>query len=100
MEVRISEYSLSMKRVSDNWKTNISSGGKAEPYEPSDNIKEICLRASEKLGLNYTGVDVIVQEEDIYVVELNSTPGWEGLQSVTEIDITEKLVEYILSSIG
>ena len=94
------EVIASMKRVSDNWKTNISSGGKAEPYEPSDNIKEICLRASEKLGLNYTGVDVIVQEEDIYVVELNSTPGWEGLQSVTEIDITEKLVEYILSSIG
>ncbi len=94
------EVISSMKRVSEGWKTNISSGGRAQPYEPSEEIKETCLRASEKLGLEYTGVDVMVHGEDVYVIELNSTPGWEGLQSVTDINITEKLVEYILSNIG
>lgn len=93
------EVVASMKRVSENWKTNISSGGHAKAYEPSDEIKEISLKASKKLGLDYTGVDVIVSGDDVYVIELNSTPGWEGLQTVTDIDITAKLVEHVLSEI-
>lgn len=104
MDIRVfiigGEVVSSMKRISEGWKTNISSGGRAQPYEPSEEIKETCIKASEKLGLEYTGVDVMVNGDDTYVIELNSTPGWEGLQSVTEINITEKLVEYILSRIG
>ena len=94
------EVVASMKRVSENWKTNISIGGKAQPYEPSDEIKEIALKASRKLGLEYTGVDVMVSGDDIYVIELNSTPGWEGLQSVTETDMTARLVEHVISRIN
>ena len=45
-------------------------------------------------------MDVMLHDDDVYIIELNSTPGWEGLQSVTEIDITKKLVNYILSRIG
>jgi RimK family alpha-L-glutamate ligase len=94
------EVVASMKRVSDNWKTNISSGGKPKPYNPSTEIKDICLKAANQLGLDYTGVDVIVSNDDIYVIELNSTPGWEGLQSVTDIDITKKLVKYVIAKLG
>jgi RimK family alpha-L-glutamate ligase len=94
------EVVASMKRVSENWKTNISIGGKAQPFEPSEEIKNIALKASRKLGLEYTGVDVMVSGDDTYVVELNSTPGWEGLQSVTETNITSRLVEYVISRLG
>jgi len=88
----------SMRRVAKGWKTNISGGGRAEPYTPSDDVAEASLRATEKLGLIYTGVDVIVSEGgEAYVVELNSTPGWEGLQSVTSVDITARLVDHVLS---
>lgn len=90
----------SMKRVSNNWKTNISSGGKARMYVPNEEMKEICVKASDKLEMEYTGVDVMVKDEDIYVIELNSTPGWEGLQSVTKVNITKKLVEHVLSRLG
>ncbi len=87
----------SMQRVSDDWKTNISSGGKAAPYTPSDEAVEMSLKASEKLGLTYTGVDIIEAEDKSYVIELNSTPGWEGLQSVTDIDVTEALLDHIMT---
>lgn len=87
----------SMQRVSDDWKTNISSGGKAAPYTPSDEAVEMSLKASEKLGLSYTGVDIIETEDKSYVIELNSTPGWEGLQSVTKIDVTEALIDHIMT---
>lgn len=93
------EVVASMKRVSDNWKTNISAGGKAKRYQPSEEIKKICLESSRKLGLEYTGIDVISSDDEIYVIELNSTPGWEGLQTVTEIDITKRLVEHVLSNL-
>ena len=93
------EVVASMKRVSDNWKTNISTGAKARKHQVSDEIQEICQKAARKLGLEYTGVDVIVSGDDVYVIELNSTPGWKGLQTVTEIDITKKLGEYVLSKL-
>lgn len=94
------EVVASMKRVSENWKTNISIGGKAHSFDPSDEIKEISLKATKLLGLDYTGVDVVISHDDIYLIELNSTPGWEGLQSVTKTDITEKLVDHVLSKSG
>lgn len=90
----------SMKRVSENWKTNLSIGGKAESFDPCDEIKEISLKAAKTLDLDYTGVDVIVSGDNAYLIELNSTPGWEGLQSVTRKDITQELVDYILSKSG
>jgi len=90
----------SMRRVAKGWKTNISGGGRAEPYTPSDKVAELSLKAAEKLGLIYTGVDIIVSEEgEACVVELNSTPGWEGLQSVTDVDIAGRLVDHVLSMV-
>ena len=88
----------SMRRVAKGWKTNISGGGKPEPYKPSDEIAEISIKAAQVLGLIYTGVDVIVSESGIpYVIELNSTPGWEGLQSVNSVDIAAALVDHVLA---
>ena len=95
-----SEVLSSMKRVSGNWKTNISSGGKAQSYEPNEEIKNNCIKASEKLGLEYAGVDVIVSGDEFFVIELNSTPGWEGLQSVTDKNITKELTDHVISKLG
>jgi len=95
------EVVASMKRVGAGWKTNISSGAAPEPYEPSDEEVETSLKAAETLGLEYTGVDLMRSEEDgtLYTLEVNSTPGWEGLQKVTSVDIAERLVEYIFDQL-
>jgi len=91
----------SMLRTAETWKTNISSGGAARPYELPPDLVELSLKASETIGLDYSGVDIMVSEEDDvpYVVELNSTPGWQGLQTVTDKDITGLVVDYVLSRI-
>ena len=88
----------SMTRVGSGWKTNISLGGQPEPYEPSPEETEVSLRAAETLGLEYTGVDLLRSEVDgrLYLLEVTSTPGWEGLQKVTEVNITERLVDHVL----
>ncbi len=96
------EVVASMRRVADGWKTNISAGGRAEPYELGDELAGVSVKAAGAIGLEYAGVDLLRSEIDgaEYVVELNSTPGWEGLQTVTERNIAAVLVEYILSKIS
>lgn len=87
----------SMVRRADNWKTNISGGGLAVAYEPKDEIIEASLKAKEVMGLEYTGIDLLTSEEgETYLVEVNSTPGWRGLQSVTDRNIAESIVTYII----
>jgi RimK family alpha-L-glutamate ligase len=89
-----------MKRVSKGWKTNISSGGKAEKYEPKPEVVEMSLRAVEAIGLEYSGVDLIESPKDgLQVIELNSTPGWEGLQSVSDINITRVFVDHLYNKV-
>ncbi|TRO48778.1 RimK family alpha-L-glutamate ligase, partial [Candidatus Bathyarchaeota archaeon] len=91
----------SMLRTAKDWKTNISSGGTARPQELPPDLVELSLRASDAIGLDYSGVDIMVSEEDEmpYVVELNSTPGWQGLQTVTDRDIAGIVVDYVLSRV-
>ena len=93
------EVVASMKRRSDGWKTNLSAGGRAEPFELGEDLAELSLRATEKIGLEYSGVDLLRSKVDgrAYVVELNSTPGWEGLQSVSEVDVAGRLLDHIQS---
>ena len=96
------EVVASMLRKAESWKTNISAGGTAEPLELDDDLSEVSIKATEAIGLEYSGVDLLRSENDgeAYVIELNSTPGWQGLQTVTEKDITALVVDYLLSKIG
>jgi len=91
------EVVASMRRVATGWKTNISSGATPQPYEPTGEEVETSLKAAETLGLEYTGVDLMRSEVDetLYTLEVNSTPGWEGLQKVTAVDVAKRLVEHI-----
>ena len=96
------EVVASMLRTSESWKTNISAGGKAEPYALEEELVELSVKATETIGLEYSGVDILRSEEDgtAHVVELNSTPGWQGLQTVTERNIAGLIVDFILDKLG
>jgi RimK family alpha-L-glutamate ligase len=91
----------SMLRKAERWKTNIAGGGEAKPYRLEGTLAEVSVRAAEVVGLEYTGVDILKSErsDDFYVVELNSTPGWEGLQTVTDGSISDQVVDHLLSKI-
>ena len=92
----------SMLRIADDWKTNISAGGRAEPYQLQNDLIDLSIKASKAIGLEYSGVDILLSEEDSepYVIELNSTPGWQGLQRVTENNITSLVIDYLFTKIG
>ena len=96
------EVVASMLRTAVGWKTNISAGATAKPCALDDELAELSVKAAEAISLDYSGVDILRSEKDgqHYVIELNSTPGWQGLQTVTKKNIAGLLVEYLVSKIG
>jgi len=89
----------SMKRVAASWKTNISLGAKPVPYDPPREIKEMAVNAAETLGCELAGVDILQTRKGPLLIEVNSQPGWKGLQTATEINIADEIAGYIIAKV-
>jgi len=60
----------------------------------------MALRATQVLGADYAGVDILPIEGGGYtVVEVNGIPGWRGLKAATGVDAAEHVVDYILNEV-
>jgi RimK family alpha-L-glutamate ligase len=88
-----------MRRVSANWKTNVSLGAKPVPLNLSEELEKLAIKAANVIGCKVTGVDLIEGPDGPVLIELNSQPGWRGLQSVTKINIADEIISYILSEL-
>jgi RimK family alpha-L-glutamate ligase len=88
-----------MRRIADNWKTNVSLGAKPTPLKLSGALENLAVKAAKVIGCKVTGVDIIEGPEGPVLVELNSQPGWRGLQSVTKTNIADEIINYILSEL-
>jgi len=88
-----------MRRVAETWKTNVSLGGKPLPLELDENLESLVVKAAEVVGCKVAGVDVLESEKGPVIVELNSQPGWKGLQSVTKVDVADEIIGYVLSEL-
>jgi RimK family alpha-L-glutamate ligase len=88
-----------MRRVSANWKTNVSLGAKPVPLNLSEELEKLAIKAAKIIGCKITGVDLIEGPEGPVLIELNSQPGWRGLQSVTKMNIADEIISYILSEL-
>jgi RimK family alpha-L-glutamate ligase len=86
-----------MRRESKSWKTNVSQGAKPVQLRPSDELVKIVVKASAVLGCEISGVDVMEKDQGFTINEINSQPGWKGLQSTTRIDIAQKIADYVIS---
>ncbi len=88
-----------MKRTGDTWLHNVAQGAHCKKVDDED-VLEIALQASRVLEIAYCGVDVIKDKNGkLYVLEVNSIPAWRGLQSVTNLNIAQTLVDDFLSKI-
>ncbi|AAB98615.1 TPA: RimK family alpha-L-glutamate ligase [Methanocaldococcus jannaschii] len=91
------EVVAAMYRIGgENWKNNVSQGGRVEKCEITEEIEKLALKAKNALGLFYAGVDLIESEDGLKVLEVNSTPSWIGLSKVSEVNIADKLLEKII----
>ena len=87
-----------MYRVSNNWKTNIYTGAKAEPIELTNELKKLAIRAAKVTKTEIAGVDILESETGFIVLEVNSIPGFTALQKVSDINIAEEIIKYFLEN--
>jgi RimK family alpha-L-glutamate ligase len=86
-----------MRRRGEIWKTNVSQGAEIQSINLEGEMEELALRASHLLHLDYAGVDLMKAEDGrVYVVEINSIPGWRGLQKTTSENIAGHIVDQVL----
>lgn len=88
----------SMKRevLEKDFRSNFSLGGKVEEYKLSEKEKKICILASKSVGATWSGVDFIPMEDgDLRIIEINSSPGTEGIEKATKEDIVAKVVDFV-----
>jgi ribosomal protein S6--L-glutamate ligase/tetrahydromethanopterin:alpha-L-glutamate ligase len=88
-----------MYRIAENWKTNVSQGAKTQPFKPNSEITNIAIKAAQIIGCDIAGVDIMEGEEGYIVNELNSQPGFKGLQSTTSIDIAGTIIDHLLTKL-
>ncbi len=81
-----------MKRRSSHWITNVRQGAKPVAAEPTREEREMALAASQAMGTIVAGVDLITNVDGgPMVLEVNSMPGWSGLQRTAAFSIAERL---------
>ncbi|HEY1305256.1 MAG TPA: RimK family alpha-L-glutamate ligase [Vicinamibacterales bacterium] len=75
------------------WRTNVARGGSARPFELSSECERLAVRAAAAVGADYAGVDLLPSRDgEVFVLEVNGIPGWEGLQTATGIDVAAAIV--------
>jgi ribosomal protein S6--L-glutamate ligase len=77
------------------FRSNLHRGGKATLIKLSKTEKQAALGAAKALGLAVAGVDMLQSARGPLILEVNSSPGLEGIEKATGINIAGKIIEYI-----
>jgi len=88
-----------MRREADGWKTNYSQGARPAPITLSKEFEELAIKASKAVGCKISGVDILEGPDGPKICDVNSQPGWKGLQMVTKVNIAEEIVKFMLSEL-
>src|SRR5690606_2187196 len=75
------------------FRTSLHRGGSAEAIKLSPSERSTAVRAAKALGLNVAGVDLLQSEEGPMVLEVNSSPGLEGIEGASGVDIADLIIE-------
>ncbi len=77
------------------FRSNLHRGGSAEVIKLSPEERSTAIRAAKAMGLNVCGVDMLRSNHGPVVMEVNSSPGLEGVENATGLDIADKIIDHI-----
>ena len=88
-----------MRRVAQGqeFRSNVHRGGRTEKVELSEEYKETAIRAARSMGLGIAGVDMLEGKDGPQIMEINSSPGLQGIETCTNIDVAGAFIDYIAS---
>jgi ribosomal protein S6--L-glutamate ligase len=95
-----SEVVAAMKRTAPpgDFRSNLHRGGTAEAINLTATERAMAVRAAQTMELNVAGVDLIQSESGPVVIEVNSSPGLEGIEAASGVDIAGRIIEFIATN--
>jgi len=90
-----------MRRVAQGqeFRSNVHRGGVTEAVDLSEEYRETAVRAAQILGLRIAGVDMLEGKTGPQIMEVNSSPGLEGIEGCTKLDIAGAMIDYIAAQV-
>ncbi|MFO7300612.1 MAG: 30S ribosomal protein S6--L-glutamate ligase [Actinomycetes bacterium] len=82
------------------FRSNLHRGGTAEPVKLTPKERATAVRAAKTMGLGIAGVDMLPTEEGPMVLEVNSSPGLEGIEAASGVDVADLIIEHIEDNAG
>ncbi len=91
-----------MKResIDGDFRANITRGGEAKPVDIDEQMEYLALESTKLLGLDIGGVDLLYDNGGYKICEVNSSPGFFGMEKYTEIKVSEEIVSYVKYKMG
>jgi len=91
-----------MRRVAQGqeFRSNVHRGGRTEAIELDDTFRETAVRAAQIMGLRIAGVDMLEAKDGPQVMEVNSSPGLEGIEAAARLDVAGTIIDYIAAQVS
>jgi ribosomal protein S6--L-glutamate ligase len=82
------------------FRSNLHRGGHAQVHKLTRQEKAAAIHAAKKLGLGVAGVDMLLSKRGPLIIEVNSSPGLEGIEGATKVDIADRIIRYLEVNAG
>jgi ribosomal protein S6--L-glutamate ligase len=88
------------KAVAGEFRSNIHRGGSASSIKLAPEYTRVALEAAQVLGLRVAGVDMIESDQGPMIMEVNSSPGLEGISKCSGVNVAAAIIEYLETQVG
>ena len=92
--------SMLRKSTDGDFRSNLTRGGAMERYEPTDAEKALAIRATELLGLDFAGVDVLFGKDGPMLCEVNSNAHFKTTLACTGVDMADEIMRHIAARLA
>lgn len=91
-----------MRRVAsgDEFRSNVHRGGSVEPVTLDPEFERVAVRSAQIMGLKVAGVDMLEGNDGPLVMEVNSSPGLEGIETATRLDVAGAIIDHIAGQVA
>jgi ribosomal protein S6--L-glutamate ligase len=82
------------------FRTNIHRGGQGHPVELPKEYQRLAIQAARRLGLDIAGVDMMIDRGGALILEVNSSPGFEGIEKATRLNVAGAMIRHMVRLAG